>query len=110
MTCKDEEAQKEHPWVVRMIEEMKTADPRYARYPYIEFCGAPHRSPKTNDSYHASVVLRKESPGRGTGVTLHATAATAEELSKSNATAATATPQEIGKKDVKSRRAGQVKR
>ncbi|KAG5958521.1 hypothetical protein E4U57_001279 [Claviceps arundinis] len=117
--CKDEEAQKEHPWVVRMIEEMKTADPRFARYPYIEFRGAPHRSPKTNDSYHASVVLRKEFPGRGTGVTLHvfpngniqpsrqkysgfqATAATAEELSKSNATAATATPQEIDKKDVK---------
>lgn len=35
--------------------------------------GAPHESPKTDDPYHASAVLRKESVGMETGVTLSLT-------------------------------------
>ncbi|KAG5958520.1 hypothetical protein E4U57_001278 [Claviceps arundinis] len=68
------------------------------------FNGAPHKSPKTNDSYHASVVLRKESAGRGTGVTLHIfpngnIQPSRQKYSGFRATAAT--PEELGKSDVK---------
>ncbi|KAG6176506.1 hypothetical protein E4U36_007937 [Claviceps purpurea] len=69
----DEAAKQRHPLVVRMIDEMKAADPKVAKFPYIEFRGAPHESPKTDDPYHASAVLRKESVGMGTGVTLNLT-------------------------------------
>ncbi|KAG6181739.1 hypothetical protein E4U23_003730 [Claviceps purpurea] len=54
-----------------MIDEMKAADPKVDKFPYIEFCGSPHEYPKTDDPYHVSVVLRKVSAGKGTGVTLH---------------------------------------
>ncbi|CCE30542.1 uncharacterized protein CPUR_04390 [Claviceps purpurea 20.1] len=40
---------------------MKAADPKVAKFPYIKFRGAPHESPKTDEPYHASAVLRKES-------------------------------------------------
>ncbi|KAG6235067.1 hypothetical protein E4U48_005712 [Claviceps purpurea] len=67
----DGAAEQRYPWVPRMIEEMRKSDPKAAKFPHIEFRGAPHKSPKTDDSYHATVVLRKDATCRGTGMSLH---------------------------------------
>ncbi|KAG6182379.1 hypothetical protein E4U36_003387 [Claviceps purpurea] len=73
---RDEEQRSEahlagNPWVDRMVGEMRNADPKAAKFPYIEHRGAPHSSPRTGDRYHATVVLRKDETCKGTGMSLH---------------------------------------
>ncbi|KAG6076885.1 hypothetical protein E4U15_004919 [Claviceps sp. LM218 group G6] len=59
------------PWVDRMVDEMRSADPKAARFPYTELRGPPRASSKTNEPYHATVVLRKDKTCRGTGMSVH---------------------------------------